>query len=135
MRYFLCLLIFFCAAVLLQTGIFPALMPAILRPDIGLLIGICTLAFGVREFGLIAIFSLGVQADLFGSARLGLLTLCYLLAAGLILWVAWRELTRGDLLAAWVGGIAATLLAHLLYIGIGKVCGYDVRWGQAFATL
>src|SRR4051812_22987480 len=104
MRYALCLISFLIAAALLQTAIFPAVIPAILRPDIGLLIGICALAFGVREFGLIALFTLGLQADLFGSARLGLLTLCYLLAAGIILWAAWRELTRGDLLAAWVGG-------------------------------
>ncbi len=135
MRYGFCLFFFFIAAVLLQTAVFPALIPAAIQPDIGLLIGVCALAFGVREFGLIALFALGIQADLFGSARFGLLTLCYLLAAGLILWAAWRELTRGDLLAAWIGGIAATALAHLMYIGIGRVCGYDVRWGQAFATL
>lgn len=135
MRYGFCLLSFLVAAVLLQTAVFPALVPALFRPDVGLLIGICALAFGVREFGLIAIFTLGLQADLFGSARFGLLTLCYLLATGLILWAAWRELTRGDLLAAWVGGIAATALAHLMYIGIGRLCGYDVLWGQAFATL
>src|SRR6185436_8220131 len=135
MRYAFCLLSFLAAAVVLQTALFPAFVPAILRPDIGLLIGICAFACGLREFGLIALFTLGLQADLFGSARFGLLTLCYLLAAGLILWAAWRELTRGDLLAAWVGGIVATALAHLLYIGIGKLCGYDVRWGQAFATL
>lgn len=135
MRHAFCLFSFFVAAVLLQTSLFPALIPALLQPDIGILIGICALAFGVREFGLIAIFTLGLQADLFGSARFGLLTLCYLLAAGLILWAAWRELTRGDLLAAWIGGVAATALAHAMYIGIGRLCGYDVRWGQAFATL
>jgi len=135
MRYAFCLITFFVAAMLLQTSLFPALIPPMLQPDIGLLMGLCALAFGVREFGLIAIFTMGIQADLFGSARFGLLTLCYLLAAGIILWAAWRELTRGDLLAAWIGGVAATALAHGLYIGIGRVCGYDVHWGQAFAKV
>ncbi|HEY3321520.1 MAG TPA: hypothetical protein VGP72_13715 [Planctomycetota bacterium] len=125
----------FCAAVVLQLGLFPAFVPTLLQPDVGLLIAMAALAFCPREFALIALFVLGLHADLFGSARFGLLTLSYLLSAGLILCVAWRELTRGDLLAAWAGGVAATLLAHSLYVLLGLLCGFDVRWGQAFATL
>src|SRR5438552_3278128 len=135
MRYAFCLLSLLSAAVFLGTAVFPAFVPAILRPDIGLLIGMCALAFGVREFGLIALFMLGLQADLFGSARFGLLTLCYLLAAGIILWAAWRELTRGDLLAAWIGGIAGTLLAHTFYVVMGRALGLEFHTGQAAAAV
>lgn len=123
------------AAVVLQLAVFPAFVPPLARPDVGLLLAMAALAFAPREFGLLCVFALGLQADLFGSACFGLLTLCYLLAAGLILWVAWRELTRGDLLAAWAGGVAGTALAHLLYILLGRLCGLEVRWGQALLTL
>ena len=135
MRSSACLIALIIAAVLFQTAIIPAVLPPVLRPDIGILIGVAILAFGERDFALISIFCLGLQADIFGSARFGLLTLCYLLAAGLILLVAWRELTRGDLVAAWFGGIAGTFVAHFLYVFIGRFCGLDLSWGQAFTTL
>jgi hypothetical protein len=122
-------------AVLLQTAVIPAFVPAVVRPDAGILIAMTVLAFAPREFGLVCVFALGLQADLFGSARFGLLTMSYLLAAGLILWVAWRELNRGDLLAAWVTGIAGTVLAHGLYLLLGRICGLQVLWGKALLTL
>ncbi len=135
MRSLLVLIVVVPAAVLFQLGLFPVLIPALLRPDLGLLVGIALLAFGSRNAGLIALFCLGLQADLFGSARFGLLTLSYLLAVGMILWVAWRELARGDLLPAWIGGIAATVLAHVFYVVLGRLCGSDVRWTQATGAL
>ncbi|MGD0091408.1 MAG: hypothetical protein ABSE73_15935 [Planctomycetota bacterium] len=135
MRYAFGLLMLVAAAVVLQLAVLPAFVPELVRPDAGILLGMAALAFGPREFGLACVFALGVQADLFGSARFGLLTLCNLLAARLILWVAWRELTRGDLLAAWAGGIAGTFLTHLLYLLLGPLCGLQVRWGQAGLTL
>jgi hypothetical protein len=58
-----------------------------------------------------------------------------MLAAGLILWVAWRELTRGDLLAAWLGGVAGTGLAHILYVLLGRLWGLEVGWDRALSTL
>ena len=129
-------LIFLCLfAIVLQLGVFPALIPHLLQPDIGILLAIPVLAFATREHGLIAVFALGVQADLFGSARFGLLTLCYMLAAGLILWLAWRELTRGDLLAPWLGSVAATCLAHLLYVLVGRICGLQVPIGTALVNI
>jgi len=134
-RYAFGLLVLVAAAVVLQLAVLPAFVPALVRPDVGILLGMAALAFGPREFGLACVFALGLQADLFGSARFGLLTLCSLIAARLILWVAWRELTRGDLLAAWVGGIAGTFLAHTLYLLLGPLCGLQVRWGQASFTL
>ena len=134
MRYIFCLGVLLTSVVLLQTAVFPALLPPILRPDAGILFGIAVLAYAPREYALACLFVFGVQADIFGSERFGLLTLSYFLAAGMILWLAWRELTRGDLLAAWIGGIAGTALAHLFYVVIGKVSGHDVMWGQAAAT-
>ncbi|HYG77915.1 MAG TPA: hypothetical protein VEK08_23115 [Planctomycetota bacterium] len=134
MKSTFCLLTLFCAAVLLQMAVFPAFLPGLLRPDVGILFGIAAIAYAPREFGLITLFVMGLQADIFGSERFGLLTLSYLLAAGMILWVAWRELTRGDLLAAWIGGIAGTALAHAFYVLIGKFSGHDILWGQAVAT-
>jgi hypothetical protein len=135
MRQVFCIVFLLLSAVLLQLVVFPTFVPPVLRPDIGMMIGMAVLAYASREFALITIFMLGVQTDLFGSARFGLLTLCYLLAAGLILWIAWRELTRGDLLAAWGGGVAGTFIAHILYVALGRLCGLEIAWGQATATL
>jgi hypothetical protein len=135
MRNAICLAGLIVAVVIGQLAIVPVLLPAVLRPDLGILVAIAVLAMGRREFGLVAVFALGVQADLFGSARFGLLTVSYMLAAGVILLVTWRELTRGDLLASWLGGVAGTFLAHIFYILIGKLLHLDVIWGQSFAVL
>jgi hypothetical protein len=123
------------AAAILQTAVCPALLPGVLRPDICLLLGISMMAFAPRNMGLIAIFTQGVMADLFSSGRFGLLTLCYLLTAGLLLWAAWRELSDGDVLAAWIGSVLATLLAHGLYVFIGRKCGLILPVGQSFTTV
>jgi hypothetical protein len=61
--------------------------------------------------------------------------LCYLLSTGVILWAAWRELTRGDVLAGWIGGLAATLLAHVLYVVIARRAGFDLPWSQGLVTI
>lgn len=135
MRFTFGLLMLVLTAVVLQIAVFPAFVPALVRPDAGMLVAMAVLAFAPREFGLIAVFALGLQADLFGSARFGLLTLSYLFAAGLILWAAWRELTRGDLLAAWMGGVAGTALAHALYVAIGRLCGMEILWGHALLRI
>jgi hypothetical protein len=135
MRYAFCFATLMAAAIVLQTAVIPAWLPPVMRPDVTLLIGIAALAFTPREFALVLIFGLGVEADLFGSGRFGLLTLCYLLSTGVLLWVAWRELTRGDMLAPWIGGIMATALAHTLYIVIGRFCGLELSFAAGFATL
>ncbi|HYF52371.1 MAG TPA: hypothetical protein VEJ63_23390 [Planctomycetota bacterium] len=121
-------------AAVLQAAVFPGLLPPVLRPDACVLLGIAVLAFAPRETGLIAVFLLGIVADLFSSGRFGLLTVCYMLSSGIILWAAWRELTRGDVLGAWIGGLAATILAHALYIFIARRCGFELPIGQGFAT-
>jgi len=122
-------------AALFQAAVCPGLLPPVLRPDVCLLLGIAALSFAPRETGLLSVFALGLAADLFSSGRFGLLTLSYLLAAGIILWAAWRELTRGDVLGAWIGGLAATLLAHAIYIFLARRCGVDLAVGQGFATI
>jgi len=135
MRNAICLTGLVAAVVVGQLAIVPVMLPPVLRPDLGILIAVAVLAMGHRELGLAAFFAMGVQADLFGSARFGLLTVSYMLAAGVILLVAWREITRGDLLASWIGGITGTFLAHIFYILIGKLLHLEVIWGQAFAVL
>ena len=135
MKYAFAMFFILAATALLQIAVLPSILPAVLLPDLMLLVGITALAFAPREFALVLLFLLGVQADLFGSAKFGLLTLCYLLAAGTMLWAAWRELTTGDSLAACIGCIAGTLLAHTLYVGIGRFCGVDLPWGQGLAKV
>ena len=134
MRYAFCLVLFVFAAIVLQIAILPAVLPPVLRPDVGLLIGLTVLALAPREFGLLTLFSMGLQGDLFGSGRFGLLTLCYLLAAGLVLLFAWRELTRGDILAAFAGGVAGTAVAHGLYCLLGRSLGLQPGAGSPLAT-
>lgn len=135
MRYLFCFVLLLMLVIVAQTAIVPAFLPPVLRPDLGIVVGMIALAFGPREYALVFLFALGFQADLFGSPRFGLLTLSYLLAAGLVLWAAWRELTRGDLLAAWIGAVAGTVLAHVLYLALADVCGLEVGWGQALPVL
>ena len=135
MRYAFSLSVLVVAVIIAQLAFVPAFLPPVLRPDLGILVGITILAFGPREFGLISIFCLGVQADLFGSAHFGVLTLAYLAAAGVILLVAWRELVRGDVLAPWIGGLAGTLLAHGFYVLFAKFFGLQFVWGQIVTSL
>lgn len=135
MRNVICLTGLLAAVIVGQLALVPVALPPVLRPDLGIIIGISVLAMGRRDLGLVAIFIMGIQADLFGSAHFGLLTVSYMLAAGIILLIAWRELTRGDLLACWIGGMAGTLLAHSFYILIGKAMHLQVIWGQAVAVI
>ncbi len=131
MRYVFCLIVFLLAAMVLQPALIPAFLPPVLRPDVGILIGISVLAFGTRELGLSAIFLMGVNADLLGSGRFGLLTLCYVLAAGAMQLLASRELNRGDFGAPWIACVAGTALAHGLYCAFGSVLGLAIPAGRA----
>lgn len=131
MRYTFCLSMLLIASLVLQAAVIPAFLPPVLRPDIGILIGIAVLSFGSREFGLSAVFLLGLNADVLGSARFGLLTLCGLLAAGAILLVAWRELNRGDFGLAFIACVAGTALTHGLYCALGNLIGSNVAFGRA----
>jgi len=123
MRYVFCLVAMVMSALVLQCAILPGMVPPSLQPDVGMLLAITMLAFAPREFGLIGVFVMGMQADLFGSSRFGLLTLCYMLAAGVMLCAAWRELTRGDLVAAWFGGVIGTAIAHGMYMLLAGLLG------------
>ena len=134
MRYFFCILFIVVSVTVAQLGLAPAFLPPVLRPDLGLLVGLAALAFAPRDFALILLFCLGLSADLFGSARFGLLTLSYLLAAGLLLQFAWRELTRGAFIPVWICGVAGTILAHFFYILFGRIAGLQVNWVQTLAT-
>jgi hypothetical protein len=133
MRYFFSIMAIVAAVTFAQLALAPAFLPPVLRPDLGILMGLAALAFAPRDFAFILLFCLGLSADLFGSARFGLLTLSYLLAAGLLLACSWRELTRGDFIPVWLLSIAGTALAHLFYIIFGRIAGLQVHWGQALA--
>lgn len=135
MRYAFCLAVLLAAVVIVQLAFIPAFLPPVLQPDLGILVAFTVLAFAPREFGLVAVFCMGVQADLFGSARFGVLTLSYLLAAGVVLLAAWRELARGDVLAPWIGGVAGTVLAHGFYVLIGRLFGLQFAWGPVLTAV
>jgi len=135
MRNAFCFIALVLTVTVLQVAVFPAFMPAVLRPDVGLLVGVAALAFAPQEFALALLFGLGVMADLFGSARFGALTLSYMLTAGVLVLSLRRELGRVDVTTAWITGIAATLIAHLLYIIIGRLCGLSVGWGAGAVTM
>lgn len=131
MRHAFCLTLLIAASLILQAALIPAFLPAVLRPDVCLMIGIALLSFGSREFGLTGIFLLGLNADMVGSGRFGLLTLCYLLAAGAVLLTFSRELNRSDFGLPCIAAISATALAHGLYCGIGSVLGLGIGLGRA----
>jgi hypothetical protein len=118
------------AAALGQLALLPGGLPCWLRPDVGLLIGVTGLVFLRRGPGLILFFALGVQADLVGGARFGLLTLGYLLAAATLL-SAERELGRTGSLGVWLASIAATAVAHGSYALLAPLAG--VRMGSCDA--
>jgi hypothetical protein len=131
MRYAFCLAILIAACLVLQAALIPAFLPPVLRPDVCIMIGIAVLSFGSREFGLTGIFLLGINADMVGSGRFGLLTLCYLIATGAVLMTFSRELNRSDFGLPCIAGISATALAHGLYCGIGSVLGLNIGLGRA----
>jgi rod shape-determining protein MreD len=135
MRYAFCLAVLLTAVVIAQLAFIPAFLPPVLQPDLGILVAFAVLAFGPREFGVIAVFCMGLQADLFGSARFGVLTLSYLLAAGVVLLAAWRELARGDVFAPWVGGVAGTFFAHAFYVLIAKLFGLQFAWSPVITSI
>lgn len=130
-----CLIVLLAAALVLQAAIVPAFLPPVLRPDVALLIGIAVLSFGSMEFGLTAMFVMGASADLLGSGRFGLLTLCYLLTAGAILVTAWRELSRGDFGVPWIACVLGTAAAHGLYCALGNLIGLGLPWGRAMSDV
>jgi hypothetical protein len=135
MRQVLCLTVLLAAAVVLQAAIVPAFLPPLVRPDVALLLGIAVVSFGTLEFGLTAMFVLGVSADLLGSGRLGLLTLCYVLTAGAILITAWRDLSRGDFGVPWIACVLGTALAHGLYCLLGNLIGLGLPWSRVAGDL
>lgn len=135
MRYALCLFILVATCLVLQAALIPAFLPPVLRPDVCILVGLAALAFGSYDFGLTTVFLLGLSADLVASGRFGLLTLCYLLAAGGVLLTLARELNRSDFGLPCIAGIAATVLAHGLYCGFGSLLGLNIGLGHAAAEM
>ena len=123
------------AGLALQFALLPAFAPRVLQPDLFVLMGLSALAFGSKEFGITALFIFGLAGELAGNGRVGLLPLCYLLSAAIILKLSQRELTRGDLLAAWVAGLGATLLAHVLYAPLAGLFGNKFEFGASAARL
>lgn len=125
---FLAPVVLFAAA--LQAACLPGLLPAGWRPDAGLLLGLSAFVFLPRTAALGLLFALGMQADLFGSARFGLLTFCYMLAAWLVLGFD-RDLPRGGIVGAWLAALAGTAVAHFSYALIAAACGYAPGFGAA----
>jgi hypothetical protein len=121
-------------AAVAQLALLPGWLPPVLRPDLGLLIGLAGLVFLPAEAALALLFALGVQADLLGGGRFGLLTLGYLSAAALMLSLQ-QELVRAGSLGAWLGAAAGTLVAHGAYVLLSPVCGAGVGASQALAAL
>jgi hypothetical protein len=134
MRAFLILGGLWVAAGVAQAMLVPELLPAFVRPDVGLLLGLAGIAYLRRETAILFLFALGAQADLLGSARFGLLTLGYL-AAGALLLAASRELVRAGVSGAWLGTLAGTAVAHAGYVLVGWPCGVRVGLADALSTL
>lgn len=102
-------------------------LPRYLHVDLGLLLGVCGVAFLRCEAALIFLFALGVQADVLGSGRLGLLTIGYLLVGGLAMGIE-RELHASGWRAVALASIAGTFLVHGLYFWISAVSSFSVGW-------
>lgn len=119
-------------AAVLQASFVPAVLPPGWRPDLGLLIGLSAFVFLPRGAVLYFLFALGFQADLFGSARFGMLTLCYLLAAWAVLSFD-RDLSRGGTLGAWLAAVAGTAVAHGAYAIFGAAFGMLPGFGAALS--
>jgi hypothetical protein len=122
------------AAGVAQAGPIPNLLPTLLRPDVCLLIGLAGVAYLRRETAIFFLLALGVQADLLGSARFGLLTLGYLLAGAPLLALS-RELVQAGARGAWLGMVSGTLIAHGTYVMLGFLCGVRVGLGDALGRL
>lgn len=116
----------------LQASFIPAVLPVGWRPDLGLLVALCSFAFLPRGAALYFLFALGVQADLFGSARFGMLTLCDLLTAWAVLGFD-RDLARGGTLGAWLAAVAGTAVAHGAYALFGAAFGMLPGFGAALS--
>jgi hypothetical protein len=134
MRQLLALLLLSVAAAVFHLTLAP-LLPPVLRPDAALLLAMAALALGRPDFGFVALFVLGLQADLFLSARMGALTLGYLLSGAAVRVVVGREFERGEIVLAWISVTAATAVAHLLYCGIVLALGSQIVFGEAFVLI
>ncbi|MEI6234090.1 MAG: hypothetical protein WCT04_13630 [Planctomycetota bacterium] len=131
MRYIFCLSLLVGAALVLQAVFVPAFLPPVLRPDVCFLIGMAVLAYGSSEMGWGALFVLGLTSDLVVSGRFGLLTLCYVLAAGAMMVVLARELSRSNFGLPCAAGVAGTVIAHGLYCAFGAFLGLNIGMGRA----
>lgn len=135
MREAFCFVLFSISAIVLQMGLAPAVLPSIVRPDLFLLIGLAALLMGPYEFGLACIFAMGLCADLFGSARFGMLTMSYLLTAGILVAGLGKESVRGDTLLGGLVAVIGTVLAHGIYILLSRLTDQPVPLPRAGAQL
>ncbi|MCW8131219.1 MAG: hypothetical protein KIS92_12795 [Planctomycetota bacterium] len=133
MKYALCLAPLVLFATVVQATFVPAALPEGWRPDAALLLGMAAFAFLPRHIALYFLFALGFLGELFGSARFGLLTFCYLLAAWTVLGFE-RDLARGGTLGAWLAGIAGTAVAHGAYALAGAALGILPGFGSALGA-
>lgn len=135
MREVFCFLLLSISAIVLQMGACPAVLPPLVRPDLFLLIGFAALLMGPYDFGLACLFAMGLCADLFGSSRFGLLTMSYLLTAGVLMAGLGRESVRGDTLLGAVVALVGTLIAHGIYVLLSRLTDQPVPLPRAGAQL
>lgn len=131
MREALVLTILVPLAAVCQLALLPNWLPGALRPDLGLLLALTGVVFLRPEVGLGFLFVLGVQADVLGSGRFGLLTLGYLLAGGAVLSLR-TELLRAGIYGVWLAAILGTVVAHGVYAMVAPLCGTGLGFGEAF---
>lgn len=127
MRAFLWLAILAVLCLVAQLGPAARFLAPWGRPDVSLLLALPALLFLPRRTAFWLLFVLGLSADAVGSGRLGLLTLSYLLAGGLLSGFEY-ELVRGGLWTAWLAAVIGTLVAHLSYLILGRWCGLGLEW-------
>jgi hypothetical protein len=113
-------------AAVLQLVAAAAGLPALLRPDFGLLFAGAAMAFAPKEFVVFLLFAIGLQGDLLASARLGQYTLA-VLAAGTLMLGTRRDLIRGGGKAAWFSVTALTFLSHLFYGWLSRLLDSPVQ--------
>jgi hypothetical protein len=120
-------------AAWLQTSVLPGLCERGWRPEAGLFLGLAALAplaaLGQADAALYLFFALGLEADVLGSAHLGLCTLCYTLTGALLLESGLlrerRVFVRGLWLALGVGS------AQFGYAILGQFFGIPETFGLA----
>lgn len=131
MRTFFLLGVLVLATAIAQAAVIGPLLPSWLYLELGLLLGLASVAFLPAETALFFIFAMGLQADLQGSMRVGALAFCYVLSAGALLEVR-RGLARSGPFAIWMAVVVGSALTHTAYLVLGRFLGGLLGIGNGF---